>query len=148
MVCSGPFSTANKSPSAAATQMQMLSPDSCDGGLEEGEEWPISMSFSRQEGSFQNYRMRRRTKHHLGWERLLLGNGPFQFKKPDKLFISEWNVLKSDCNVLATLIFPCLSSLLSLCGWAWKATMTLLFYSATWTLLYLLGKVLLEFLMV
>lgn len=53
------FHAADKSPSAAATPM--LSPDSCDGGVQEGEE-AISMSFSRQEGSFQNYGMRRRTE--------------------------------------------------------------------------------------
>lgn len=54
------FHAADKSPSAAATPT--LSPDSCDGGVQEGEERAISMSFSRQEGSFQNYGMRRRTE--------------------------------------------------------------------------------------
>lgn len=69
----------------------MLSPDSCDEGLQEGKEWVISMSFSRQEGSVQNYWRKRRTEHATWAEkRLLLGNGLFQLKKkPNKLFISE-----------------------------------------------------------
>lgn len=37
------FHAAGNSPSAAATQPWMLSPDSCDGALEEGEERPISI---------------------------------------------------------------------------------------------------------
>lgn len=48
------FHAANKSPT--------LSPDSCDGGVQEGGERAISVSFSRQEGSFQNYGMGRGTE--------------------------------------------------------------------------------------
>lgn len=42
----------------------MLSLDSCDTGLEKGEEQAISMSFPRQEGSFQA-----RTVRITGWEK-------------------------------------------------------------------------------
>ncbi len=41
-----------------ATYALMLSLDSCDTGLEEGEERAISMSFPGQEGSFQTHTVR------------------------------------------------------------------------------------------
>lgn len=110
MVCSGPLSAANKSPSAAATQMQMLSPDSCDGGLEEGEEWPISMSFSRQEGSFQNYRMRRRTEHATWAEKdSCLETDPFNLKNPtNSSFQSEtcWKVIVMSLQLWFSCVSP------------------------------------------
>lgn len=140
------FHAADKSPAAAAAT-PTLSPDSCDGGVQEGEERAISMSFSRQEGSFQNYGMGRRTERATWADKdSCLETDSSGKRNPQSLYYRVKRVEKRFDAAAA--VFP---SPLALSRRARQATrcarVTLLVQPASCMLLGLLGKWLLEFLM-
>lgn len=139
----------DKSPSAAATPA--LSADSCDGGAQDGgEERAISMSFSRQEGSFQNYGMRRRTERATWADKDSCLETDSSGKRNQQALYYRVKRVEKRFDAAPAFIFP---ACWNLSGRACQATICArvtpppLLQPASCMLVGLLGKWLLEFLM-